>query len=135
MANPLTRASTILVVEDQEEVRQIIARWLRRGGYAVIEAADGQQAIDMMARGLRVDMLVADVVMPRLGGLQLAIYLASRPEPRPALLFISGYDQEDRKLPGPFLRKPFNPETLVAEVDRLMISHAHQFLTAPADSD
>jgi two-component system, cell cycle sensor histidine kinase and response regulator CckA len=119
---PMADPKTILVVEDQDEVRGVIARALRWGGYAVIEAMDGQQALDLLAGGLRIDLLVADVVMPRLGGLQLAERLNFLPEPkaRPTLLFISGYEHDHSKVPEPLLEKPFGPDTLVAEVDRLM---------------
>jgi two-component system, cell cycle sensor histidine kinase and response regulator CckA len=120
MASQPDRAKTILVVEDQDEVRGIMARALKEVGYTVIEAIDGQEAFDLMAGGLRIDMLVMDVILPRLGGVQLAERLNSLPGSRPAILFTSGYDQDRTKVPGPFLQKPFTPDSLIAEVQRLI---------------
>jgi CheY-like chemotaxis protein len=120
MTNPPAQRKTILVVEDQDEVRGVMARTLKEGGYTVIEAIDGQQAFDLMAGGLRIDLLVMDIILPRLGGLQLAERLNSLPESRPTILFISGYDQDPTKVPGPLLQKPFRPEELRAEVQRLI---------------
>ena len=120
MANPPAQRKTILLVEDQDEVRGIVARALKEGGYSVIEAIDGQQAFDLLAGGLRIDLLVMDVILPRLGGLQLAERLSSLPQSRPTVLFISGYDQDRAKVPGPLLQKPFTSEELRAEVQRLI---------------
>lgn len=60
--------------------------------------------------------------MPRLGGLQLAqrINFLPESESRPTVLFISGYEHDHSKVPGPLLEKPFTPDTIVAEVARLM---------------
>jgi CheY-like chemotaxis protein len=82
MPNQPDRAKTILVVEDQYEVRELMARALKEVGYTVIEAIDGQEAFDLMAGGLRIDMLVMDVILPRLGGVQLAERLNSLPGSR-----------------------------------------------------
>jgi CheY-like chemotaxis protein len=95
---------TILVVEDAQEVRAMMVRILRTEGYQVLEASDGVQALEVLA-GTAVHLIVTDIVMPRMGGFQLAARLAASPGP-PILLFVSGYGQKDIKLPGPLLEKP-----------------------------
>ncbi|MBP6667957.1 MAG: PAS domain S-box protein [Gemmatimonadales bacterium] len=109
---------TILLVEDEPAVRTIGVRILRSAGYQVIEAADGEEAWSLLSRGdPEVQLVVTDLVMPRLGGLQLADRLsASRPQL--PIVFTSGYSADlDRLGEGdararPFLRKPFTPAQL-----------------------
>ncbi|HZI76492.1 MAG TPA: response regulator, partial [Gemmatimonadales bacterium] len=60
---------TILLVEDHDDVRQGLVRALRDDGYHVIEARDGELALSVLATGLRVDLVVTDIVMPNMGGL------------------------------------------------------------------
>jgi CheY-like chemotaxis protein len=116
-----TQPKTILVVEDEDRVREMITRSLREAGYHVLEASDGLLALAVvLATAAKIDLLVTDIVMPNLGGLQLAerLILAGHP---PILLFITGYDQDRSKIPGPLLEKPFGADTLVAEVRRLLL--------------
>src|SRR5262245_53395121 len=110
---------TILVVEDHDVVRQAIVRGLRDAGYRVVEASDGQLALSVLASGLGIDLLVTDIAMPNMGGLELA-EVVKYIRPHPILLFISGYDFEPSVVPGRLLRKPFRPSELVAEVGRLL---------------
>jgi two-component system, cell cycle sensor histidine kinase and response regulator CckA len=120
MVPPTQQSSsrTILVVEDQEQVRAMVVRILEAEGYQVLEAADGVQALELLA-GAEVHLIVTDIVMPRMGGFQLAARLAASPDP-PILLFISGYGRSETEVPGPLLEKPFTPSTLSAEVRRLL---------------
>jgi CheY-like chemotaxis protein len=83
---------TILLVEDESEVRGLAARALRDFGYTVLCAADGVEAVELLGgHGGNVDLLVTDVVMPRMDGRELAqkVRLAY---PGTKLLFVSGYD-------------------------------------------
>jgi len=112
-------AKTILVVEDTAVVRAIIVRALREEGYTVVEANDGEMAWAILTGAASVNMLVTDIVMPRLDGIQLSRRLTASGKHLP-LLFISGYDQKPSDVPGPLLAKPFGPEELVTEVRRLM---------------
>ncbi len=106
-------AETILIVEDESAVRRMAARALAAQGYAVLEAENGVEALELLARrDGGVDLVLSDVVMPLLNGRQLAERLAvERPGLR--MLFMSGYTDDDivrRGLmrPGsPFLQKPF----------------------------
>jgi two-component system, cell cycle sensor histidine kinase and response regulator CckA len=110
---------TILLVEDQDDVRQALVRALRDDGYQVIEARDGELALSVLATGLRIDLVVTDIVMPNMGGLELAAILDAMRRP-PTRLFMSAYALQPSLVPGRLLRKPFLPGELVAEVRRLL---------------
>ena len=123
---PAARSSagseTILVVEDEELVRSLTCTVLRQNGYTVLEAADGDQALDLAAgHEGPLDLLLADVVMPRVSGLDVARTLKpERPEMR--VLFMSGYVSEDfmedKQIENgsTVLRKPFTVRELTREV-------------------
>ena len=115
-------AETILIVEDEPAVRRMAARALRSQGYAILEAENGAEALELLSRGTEgpVDLVLSDVVMPILNGRELGERLAvDRPEIR--VLFMSGYTDDDivrRGLlePGaPFLQKPFVRRRPVAQ--------------------
>ena len=116
----------VLVVEDEPMVRGIMARTLRESGYAVLEAGDGREALDMMTavRG-EVSLIIADVVMPGLGGRDLAARLAET-WPKVPVLFTSGYTGLDVVRRGlleegrEFIQKPLAPEALVRKVREMV---------------
>ena len=101
---------TVLVAEDEPAVRDFIARVLRDQGYEVLTAGDGADALRRADRhGRRIDLLVADVVMPALGGPELARRLAAA-HPAMKVLFLSGYAEDAAArtgVPAEFLTKPF----------------------------
>jgi len=109
---------SVLVVDDEEVVRRIAARTLRREGYRVSEAADADEALALVSRDPSVaDLLVTDVMMPGLSGVELAsCIVAARPDVR--ILFSSGASTmatgEASRLPrgAAFLPKPFTPKAL-----------------------
>jgi DNA-binding response OmpR family regulator len=112
---PRPQTSIILVVEDQDVVRAMIVRGLREEGYRVLEATDGEQALAILDGGEHIDLVVTDIILPKLDGLHLANHLTVAGHPA-LLLFISGYDQDPSTVPGPLLLKPFGPDALVARV-------------------
>jgi CheY-like chemotaxis protein len=116
----------VLVVEDEASVRKIIARVLREQGYRVLEASHGREALAIAADPVtRIDLIIADVVMPELAGRELAARLGER-RPGIPLLFTSGYtghDVVDRGLierDWPFLPKPVVPDALARKVRELL---------------
>jgi CheY-like chemotaxis protein len=120
----------VLVAEDEEMVRGIMARTLRDCGYRVLEAADGRAALNILeAEGGRVSLVVADVVMPDLGGRELAAQLAQRWPDLP-VLFTSGYTGLDVVRRGlldearDFLQKPLAPEGLARKVREMVDAKA-----------
>jgi two-component system cell cycle sensor histidine kinase/response regulator CckA len=117
---------TVLLVEDEAGVRQLARMALEHNGYTVLEAAEGKEALDLVARHPGpIDLLLTDVVMPRMTGHELAARLtASRPDVK--VLFMSGYNDDallrQRLLgePSAFLPKPFSPAVLAGTVRRLL---------------
>ena len=113
---------SILVAEDEPSVRAILARLLRGYGYSVLEARDGSHALEL-AEGAPAppDLVIADVVMPGMGGKQLAAALEKR-WPGLPVLFISGYAGPDTIRRGlmdegrEFLQKPLEPDTVAKKV-------------------
>jgi PAS domain S-box-containing protein len=112
----------ILVAEDDDAVRSILARSLRDYGYTVLEARDGAEALDVASKAAAPPSLViADVVMPRLSGQHLSAELHKRWPDLP-MLFISGYTNLDSVSRGlveegrEFLQKPIEPEVLARKV-------------------
>lgn len=117
---------SILVVEDDEIVRETIGEFLRLEGYRVMEAGDGEQAWDRFRRRAKpFDILVADVVMPGWSGLTLAEELLEA-DPRVKVLLTSGYALEAdvkrcmRSSRVAFLAKPFNRSALSTAVRDLL---------------
>jgi PAS domain S-box-containing protein len=115
----------ILVVDDEDFVRQTAARFLRDMGYDVTEAVDGQDALDVFDReGSGLDLVVLDLVMPRMHGMDVLEALRQRAPGLPVLL-MSGHAvgakvDEARRNADAFLQKPFRPADLVTTVQRLL---------------
>ena len=118
---------TILLVEDEEGVRLVLERSLSRQGYRVVEASNGRQALDILADGESVDLMITDVVMPEVGGFELVSRVA-REHPSIKVMFMSGYTQSDGGIEGHrllepgthFLRKPFSTELLAKKVRQIL---------------
>ncbi|HEY6181290.1 MAG TPA: response regulator [Terriglobales bacterium] len=117
---------TILLVEDENAVRQSTGQFLRLNGYTIVEAKDGEDAL-RVARSYSgtIDMMITDVVMPHLGGAKLAAQLAST---RPAMkvLFVSGYAETTVLRHGAidvtnsFLQKPFGLKSLAVKIRQVL---------------
>jgi two-component system, cell cycle sensor histidine kinase and response regulator CckA len=120
------RGETLLLVEDEAAVRELLAEALRNQGYRVLRAADGEEALEA-ARRIEGDLhlLVTDVIMPGMSGQMLAQRLAAE---RPGLrvLFVSGYGDETfgqrgiGRLHGAILEKPFTSKTLTRKVREVL---------------
>ena len=127
---------TILVAEDDPSVRRLVCRVLGGRGFHVIEAADGVDAVHAAAEHHgKIDLMVTDVVMPRMSGREAAERLAiSRPAMK--VLFVSGYTDDAVFRHGvvadtvSFLHKPFTPDDLERRVRELMTGSAAPVLIA-----
>ncbi|HTI43257.1 MAG TPA: ATP-binding protein [Vicinamibacterales bacterium] len=116
----LCGTETILVVEDQREVRSVAAETLRRWGYQVIDVPNGAQALEVGRVRGHIDLLLTDAVMPGMSGHQLAErLLAERPALR--ILIMSGYLHHGFAQ----LHKPFAPDTLLRKVRQVLDGPAH----------
>ncbi len=117
---------TILIVEDEASVRALARTALETSGYTVLEADGGEQALGLAAAyPERIDLLVADVVMPGVNGSQVVENVVAR-HPSVKVLYVSGYTSdvvvrhgviEDRVN---FLQKPYTPVTLCAKVREIL---------------
>ncbi|HEX4935410.1 MAG TPA: ATP-binding protein, partial [Gemmatimonadaceae bacterium] len=137
-----TGSETILLVEDEGAVRQVASRMLTLLGYRVLEAEDGAAALALAEReGGAIDIVVTDVMMPRVTGLELVRTLRARQPQLPAV-FMSGYaGLESSALTemaalGPMLAKPFAQEALATmvrrELDRRVASAGARGAAEPA---
>jgi len=119
---------TLLLVEDNDAIREISAQALRRRGYTVFEARNGEEAIDWASKSVVLaDMLITDVVMPGMSGPNLAARLLQQ-TPNLRVLYMSGYTDDATEVHGafwggvPLLQKPFTPSQL-AESVRMALDH------------
>ena len=117
---------TILFVEDEQSVRELVSEYLSARGYQVLDAADGMQALEIAAAHAgKIQLLITDVVMPRLSGRELAARLAAtRPDLK--VLYISGYTDDSIFRHGvleggmAFLQKPFNLKALATKIREIL---------------
>jgi PAS domain S-box-containing protein len=126
-AAPCIRASgTVLIVEDQEEVRKLVKAVLESEGFNVLEAAGGAAALSLSRRYIEtIHLLITDLIMPEMTGKQLADELMPmRPDMK--VLYISGYSGDVLARRGvsepdvPYLAKPFTPLTLSTRVHEVL---------------
>ncbi len=119
-------AETVLLVEDEELVRQLTREILRRNGYRVLEACDGVAALAVLRDHPEpIDLLLTDVVMPRMSGHEL-VEQARPLRPAMRILYVSGYSEEAIARQGQLtegvdlLAKPFTPGGLTAKIRQLL---------------
>jgi two-component system cell cycle sensor histidine kinase/response regulator CckA len=127
---------TILVVEDQDEVRRLVVQVLKRAGYDVLEARSGAEGLDRLRAGAAtIALVITDVVMPGLSGPAM-VDAARAVGLRTPVLFMSGYSQEDLRAgdgtEARLLHKPFTPGALLDAVDRALSGAG---LRGPAGTD
>lgn len=118
--------ATILLVEDEAGLRGLMRRLLERSGYRVLEAGHGAQALEQCERHEgAIDLVVSDIVMPTMGGREMAVQLRVL-RPNSQLLFVSGFTDDEVIREGSaisgsaYLQKPFSPATLVAKIAEML---------------
>ena len=117
----IERNARILVVEDEHELRELIAQWLETKGYVVTQAADGQDAVELLEAGLQPDVILLDLSLPRMSGREFLQWMRAQPKHEHRHVIVaSAYLDE---LPPPdadmSFQKPFRPDRLAAELERL----------------
>ena len=117
---------TILIVEDDENVRQMAAKVLKMQGYTVFETESGKEAFKITQQSeIKIDLLLTDIVMPNMSGPQLA-GLIRKTDPYLKVLFMSGYtpnsSNQDADIDQdiPYLQKPFRPKSLIQKVREVL---------------
>jgi CheY-like chemotaxis protein len=130
---------SVLVVDDEPGVRELARRILEGGGYSVIEAGNGQEALAVMASSARVDFLIADLDMPVMRGEEMAKKIrALRPDLR--VLYVTAHSEQLFKerpelIEGEaFLDKPFTMRGLLEAVSLLKVGYINAPPQAPAPS-
>jgi PAS domain S-box-containing protein len=125
-AAPSPGTETILFVEDEESVRELVSEYLKARGYTVIEAPDGVKALELAEQHAgAIQLLITDVVMPKLSGRELATKISAKRE-NLKVLYISGYTDDSIFRHGvleggmAFLQKPFNLKALAEKVREVL---------------
>jgi PAS domain S-box-containing protein len=128
-SRPERGLETILLVEDEEPVRRLVNEILRQNGYTVLEAGNGDEAVNLLRQHVNeIHLMVTDVIMPGIRGDEVAQRLAQL-RPETPVLYISGYAENALDLQsalGPqaaFLQKPFTPSALAHKVRELLDSN------------
>lgn len=117
----------ILIADDEAHILRVISMWLTRNGYEVLEARDGIEALAIIDRAA-VDLVISDMNMPGLSGLELARILREERRLRMPFLWLTARCDQDRlaRLIEPYdlhlYPKPFVPSRLVADIERLLRS-------------
>jgi len=111
----------ILLVEDEEAYREVLARILTKAGYEVLEAADGIEALSLLEKS-KVDLIISDILMPRLNGYALVARVRAKWPTIPVILttgFLS-HDAAKNMMSGSveFIPKPINAERLIEMIRR-----------------
>ena len=112
----------ILLVEDDDQIRNLIRMLLTNNGYSVLEARNGREGLDVAeSEGNKIDLLLSDMLLPELSGFDLAQKVIER-NPTMKILFMTGYVEGDivqrciSELGASFLDKPFQPNVLLSRV-------------------
>ena len=119
-----TRGS-VLVVDDEPTISEIVSRYLERAGYDTRTAADGAEALELIA-SVRPDLVVLDLMMPGIDGLEVLRRVRERPASRTAVILLTARGEESDRIIGlrlgadDYVVKPFSPAELVARVDAVL---------------
>jgi two-component system, cell cycle sensor histidine kinase and response regulator CckA len=115
--------ATVLIVEDEPQLRSLYRMALEHSGYTVLEAEDGAEALEI-ARAQPVSLVLADVVMPRIGGRELVWRLSEMLPGVPVILVSGMLDSEHMEhedvQPAAYLTKPIAPSEIVRTVDAML---------------
>lgn len=124
---PVGLGKTVLVVDDHETTRQTIARLLEAGGFFVEQAASGPEALERLARGGDIDIVLSDVTMPGMTGIDLSYRIRELYPTIPVAIVSGDVSQLERSIIGradvPFIKKPIHAESLYSAVREAIQEH------------
>src|SRR6478752_3585045 len=116
---------SVLVVDDEPTIAEVVSRYLERAGYRTRIAADGAQALEAAAQE-RPDLVVLDLMLPRIDGLEVMRRLREQDRDRIAVILLTAKGEESDRVIGlrlgadDYVVKPFSPAELVARVDAVL---------------
>jgi two-component system response regulator ResD len=116
---------SVLVVDDEPTIREVVCRYLLRAGYRAEAAADGSEALSQ-ARRMRPDLVVLDVMLPAPNGLEVLRQLRADSPRSPAVILLTAKGEESDRISGlrlgadDYVVKPFSPAELVARIDAVL---------------
>lgn len=120
-------SKTILVVDDSASLRQIVSIALKGAGYEVVEAADGQEALNLLD-GRKINLIVSDVNMPVMDGITMVTEIKKNPNYKfTPIIMLTTESQDDMKTKGKeagvraWVVKPFKPEQMLDAVSKLVM--------------
>lgn len=114
----------ILVADDESRMRKLVRDFLVKAGYEVIEAKDGEEALDLFYKDNKVDLIILDVMMPKIDG--FGVIKEIRENSRVPVIMLTALSEEKDELMGfkygvdEYVSKPFSPKVLVARVEALL---------------
>jgi two-component system response regulator ResD len=120
-----TARAKVLVVDDEPTIVEVVGRYMERAGYETFVAADGPEAL-RQAELQRPDLVVLDLMLPEIDGIEVMRRLHERPGPRTAVILLTARGEESDRLVGlrqgadDYVVKPFSPAELVARVDAVL---------------
>ena len=133
-----SRPSTVLVVDDDDNVRDVLRRYLHRAGYRVVEAGDGETALEQAAQH-QPDLVILDVMLPGLDGLDVCARLRERASM--PVIMLSALGSESDRVVGlengadDYVVKPFSPRELTLRVQRVLARSSPSAQAVAASSD
>ena len=115
----------ILVVDDESRMRKLVGDFLRRDGFIVVEAGDGEEALDMFYADKEIALIILDLMMPKINGLEVLREIRENDSKIPIIMLTAKGDESD-ELTGfesgadEYIAKPFSPKILVARVEAIL---------------
>ncbi|CAC5343267.1 MULTISPECIES: response regulator [Planktothrix] len=119
--------TTVMIVDDSNALREIIAKMLRDSGMEVISAEDGVQALEKIEQVTQLDLVVLDIVMPNMNGYELCRHIKKNPKTQNIPVVMCSSKSEDfdriwgiRQGADAYISKPFRPEELLSTIKQLL---------------
>ncbi|CAH2574864.1 Protein PilG [Planktothrix rubescens] len=119
--------TTVMIVDDSNALREIIANMLRESGMEVISAEDGVQALEKIEQVTQLDLVVLDIVMPNMNGYELCRHIKKNPKTQNIPVVMCSSKSEDfdriwgiRQGADAYISKPFRPEELLSTIKQLL---------------
>ncbi|WRH68407.1 MAG: response regulator [Planktothrix sp. GU0601_MAG3] len=119
--------TTVMIVDDSNALREIIAKMLRDSGMEVISAEDGVQALEKIEQVTQLDLVVLDIVMPNMNGYELCRHIKKNPKTKNIPVVMCSSKSEDfdriwgiRQGADAYISKPFRPEELLSTIKQLL---------------